>query len=335
MLKSCGLDEFGRIAQWLKNKRRSRVLILQYHRVADDIRDPHALCVSRQHFSEHLEVLRQRCHPISLQKLVKAIQDRNLPKRAVVITFDDGYADNFYNAKPILERYDIPATIFVVTGHIGTRQEFWWDELEVLLESKARLGLLCLEIAGKVYKWRLGGLCQARSILNARMQQNLYRSLYRLLRPLSEDERQRVLRQLRQSSNKQLLEYSVRRVVSKDELFNLANGNLVEIGAHTVTHPVLSMLPLTDQRREIQESKIYLENVLGRPVTSFAYPFGLPSDYTAETVAVVQEAKFDCACSSSVGPVWQDSNLFELPRVPILDWNGDIFTWILKWWSCA
>jgi peptidoglycan/xylan/chitin deacetylase (PgdA/CDA1 family) len=75
----------------------------------------------------------------------------------VVITFDDGYADNLHNAKPLLERYDIPATVFVTTGHIGHEREFWGDELDRLLLQPSTLPeLLGLSINGSPYQWELG-----------------------------------------------------------------------------------------------------------------------------------------------------------------------------------
>lgn len=111
----------------------SKGLILMYHRVADVDVDPWALSVSPQHFDEQLEVLKSHYHPLSLQQLVQAHKQHNIPKRAVAITFDDGYADNLLQAKPILERHNIPATVFVITGTLGNSDEFWWDALERLL----------------------------------------------------------------------------------------------------------------------------------------------------------------------------------------------------------
>lgn len=85
------------------------------------------------HFGEHLEVLRKYGQPIRLQQLTQAHRDGNIPHHAVVVTFDDGYANNLNNAIPLLERYHIPATVFIATGQSGRKREFWWDELDRLL----------------------------------------------------------------------------------------------------------------------------------------------------------------------------------------------------------
>ena len=109
------------------------MLTLLYHRVADVPTDPHLLCVTPENFSQHMEVLRKNSNPISLSELTKGLSHGRLPRRSVLVTFDDGYADNLHNAKPVLERYRIPAVVFVISGSVGMNRGFWWDELEKLL----------------------------------------------------------------------------------------------------------------------------------------------------------------------------------------------------------
>jgi peptidoglycan/xylan/chitin deacetylase (PgdA/CDA1 family) len=95
--------------------------------------------VSRQHFAEHLEILRTRYGPMRLQELTKRLQSGPLPRRKIVVTFDDGYADSLLNAKPLLERHEIPATVFVTSGNVGQEREFWWDELDRVFLHSGRL----------------------------------------------------------------------------------------------------------------------------------------------------------------------------------------------------
>ena len=147
--------------QWLQRVngiRRAGVAILMYHRVCDAASDPWGLCVSRAHFNEHMEHLRRHCAVLSLRKLIALLVAGRLPKRAVVLTFDDGYADNLWNAKPILERFELPATFFVASGYVGQTCEFWWDELgRLLLQARTLPGTLNVRLNGRLYEWMLGG----------------------------------------------------------------------------------------------------------------------------------------------------------------------------------
>jgi peptidoglycan/xylan/chitin deacetylase (PgdA/CDA1 family) len=103
----------------------------------------------------------------------------------------------------------------------------------------------------------------------------------------------------------------------------MADGELVEIGAHTVTHPVLSSLPEPEQRWEVAQSGAELERVLGRPVRTFAYPYGHRRDYSPTTVDALGEAGYVLACSTTRGLVQRRTRPFELPRYCIGDWDGE------------
>ena len=322
----------------------SKGLILMYHRVAELEIDPWSLSVTPQNFGEHLEVLQKHYHPLSLQQLVEALRGNKLPDRAVVVTFDDGYADNFYNAKPLLEKYNIPATFFISTGFIGQNREFWWDELERLLLQPRKLPeKLSLNIDGNVYQWNLDQAvnyteqdyqrdrtCKAwEAQSGSRM--SFYYSIWQILRPLLEKERQRILDEILEWAVAEPTPRATYRSLLPEELSALAEGELVEIGAHTVTHPFLSAQSTALQLNEIKQSKIDLEEMLNRPVRSFSYPFG---DRTAETVELTRTAGFDCACSTFEEFVWQKSDHFQLPRFAVENWHGKEFVnRLLEWFN--
>jgi peptidoglycan/xylan/chitin deacetylase (PgdA/CDA1 family) len=261
-----------------------------------------------------------------------------LPPRSVVVTFDDGYADNLHNAKPFLERYDIPATIFLATGYIGHEREGWWNELDRLVLQPGTLPeTLRLQVKGRTYRWELGQAASysLHSYHSNRFwraweevpgpRQALYRSLYDLLYPLAEGERREILDELLTWAGAEPVSRRTHRFLSLEEVASLAQGELVEVGAHTVTHPALSALPVAMQRDEIQRSKNRLEEILDRPVTSFAYPYGTQKDYTKGTAALVREAGFACACSAVEGIVGSSTDRFQLPRVFVQDLGGDEF----------
>lgn len=337
-----GLGRLRWAARRLRNRFAPFGLILLYHRVAEVGSDPWSLCVTPRHFAEHLEVLRRYSCPVQLQQMAQAIQDGR-PQRPVVITFDDGYADNLHNAKPLLESYDIPATVFVTTGHIGQEQEFWWDEMDRLLLQPGTLPeALCLSINGSTYEWKLGESTyysedsyqhhrswSAGGKDNPSSRHSLYRSLYQLLHPLLADERRKVLNELLAWTGAESVSRLTHRSLTLAEVSVLEQGELIEVGAHTVTHPFLSTLTAAAQQQEIQRSKDCLEEIVGHPVSSFAYPHG---NYTAETVAVVRAARFACACSTVADTVWQRSDRFQLPRIEVQDWDGEEFARQLSRW---
>ena len=123
-------------------------------------------------------------------------------------------------------------------------------------------------------------------------------------------------------------------MLSTDEVLQLAEGGLVEVGSHTATHSVLSALPMEVQWEEIRGSKARLEEILGHPIYSFAYPYGTPSDYTDETAALVQKAGFRLACSNFPGVIRRGTDSFQLPRVLVRDWDGEEFSRLLgRWFS--
>src|SRR5262249_11849092 len=119
--------------------------------------DPQLLCVTPDNFAQHMEILRKAFNPIALEQLSAGIRARQVPRRGVLVTFDDGYADNFHNAKPILERYEIPAIVFVASGYVGVKGEYWWDDLEQLLLRPGSLPEdLKFELNGVDIQWKLG-----------------------------------------------------------------------------------------------------------------------------------------------------------------------------------
>ncbi|MBP9863849.1 polysaccharide deacetylase family protein [Patescibacteria group bacterium] len=101
--------------------------VLLYHRVADVTDDPHLLAVRKKHFEDHIRYLTEKGHVISLNQLVQDIKNHSVRDKSVVVTFDDGYADNFYNAYPILKKYNAPFTVFVSALPMLNQETFPWD----------------------------------------------------------------------------------------------------------------------------------------------------------------------------------------------------------------
>jgi peptidoglycan/xylan/chitin deacetylase (PgdA/CDA1 family) len=331
------------IARRLRNTIAPGARILMYHRVAEVDLDPWGLCVTPEHFAEHLAVLSKSARVVSLKQLTEELDAGKPVDRSIAITFDDGYADNLLNAKPLLEKYDIPATVFVANGYVEQQQEYWWDELERLFLQPGTLPeKLELAINKRHYQWELGEAATY-SQADYRQHQNwyaeeqndptprhsLYRSVWQIMLPLLPEEQQEILNELRIWAGIKVETRSTHRPLTLIEVPMLEEGNLIEVASHTVMHPFLSALPVSRQLQEIQANKARLEEILGHSVSSFAYPYG---NYSPETVTLVQEAGFARACSTISAGVKPKCDRFQLPRVEILNWDGEEFARRLSRW---
>ncbi len=318
-------------------------LILMYHRVAEIGSDPWGLCVSPQHFAEHLQVLQKLGCVVSLRQLQQMLENGKHPSRSVVVTFDDGYADNLYNAKPLLEKYNIPATVFFTTGYMNLKQELWWDELDRLLLQPGTLPeILQLKINGEDFSWSLGNAAtytqaeyqQYRNLLVWQenlpsVRHRLYYSLYKLLYPLPTNQRQEIIDKILTWGSLKAEVRETHRFLTLEEMDKFQPSELIEIGGHSVNHPFLSTISYASQEEEIKQNKAHLEDIFSSPVVSFAYPHG---DFNPDTVQILRQLKFSCACTTNIGRVARECSPFELPRVQVENWDGNQFEKHLSIW---
>lgn len=236
-----------RTALKLYNAMFPTAIILLYHRVAELENDINFLSVNQKNFENQLIYLSKKFNIISLNELVDDLKANKLKRGSVVVTFDDGYADNLHNALPILKKHKIPATIFVTAGKVGNDSPFFWEE--------------------------------------------------------------------------NMLEKDRGRCVNHQELKQLSSSSLIEIGAHTVSHPKLSQLSIEKQDKEITESKSVLERLMGIPVRSFAYPFGGKGTFDEDTVNLVAKNGFNYACANIHKRVNKNSSPYTLPRFIVRNWT--------------
>lgn len=321
-----------------------KALVLVYHRISDPPCDPLLLSVNKKNFCGHLEVLKKYYRPIYLEELNIYFKKGRIPNKAVIITFDDGYCDNLYNAMPFLNRYGIPATIFVTTGYMDKQREYWWDKLgRLFLQSPILPRELNFSINGDRFYWKLDkDACYSNDEISNmsswnvleknefNIRQSLYRWFYKLLLCSPEYTRSKVMTELEQWSGIKTTDLSLGRSLSPEEVIRFSSNNLITIGAHTVTHPLLSACPLSIQKDEIYNSKYRLEQLLQKPINSFCYPYGTKSDYSIETVDIVKKAGFSLACSNFSGMVTQDTDCFQLPRFIVRNWDAEEFKKRLK-----
>lgn len=318
-----GLGRVKRILRHVKRQFKPAAVILMYHRVADVPIDPRGTAVSPENFAQHMEYVHRTCQPMRLLDLVEALQTRSLPRRAVAITFDDGHVSILQKACPLLASVQIPATAFIVTAPIDNPCDFWWDELDrVLLFPKNVPDYLDLFVGGQRHNWATG--CPEKRL-------EAYHALRQLFRTVTDEEREGLLTYLCSWAGVERITPFDCRPMTSAELMHLAQDGLVDLGAHTVTHPVLAALPASDQRAEILDSRSSLEAITRQPVLAFAYPYGLAKHYTDETVNIVQAAGFRVACTARQGLVEPGNDLFQLHRCEIQNWDIATFKRHLEW----
>lgn len=323
-------------------------IILLYHRVTTLETDPQLLAVTPRNFEDQLDLLNRTARPISMRQLVADVRADRVAERSVVITFDDGYSDNLHEAKPILETFGIPATVFCTTGHTGTNREFYWDDLDrIFLHADVLPRELRVTSEDREHVWHLDNhatLDSSRSkqsrewdvtqSASPTMRQVVYRELSAIIHKLPADRREALMRQVRAWAGVAEEGRSSHRMMNEEELRDLAQGDLVEVAAHTVNHPLLSAESIDRQRHELRESKRRLEEIVGREVVGFSYPFGTRRDYVSDTVRLAREAGFAYSCSNFQGRATGQSDLHQLPRFLVRDWSADAFERRLReWWS--
>jgi peptidoglycan/xylan/chitin deacetylase (PgdA/CDA1 family) len=314
------------ISRWAQARVLGGALILGYHRISATGDDVYGICVSPENFASQMESLRRHAQPISLSRLVQNLQEGSLPPNSVAVTFDDGYVDNLYSAKPILEKYEIPATVFICTGYAG--REFWWDELHrLVISSRADPRTLRLKLGETQFKWEPP--YRSSEAEDPEVRRQFRRSLYHFLLSLDVADQTRAMDAIRIWSGFSSDGTYAPRAMSKDEVLQFANGGLIEVGAHTRHHPMLHQLSLERQKDEIGTSKRELEALLGNPVRGFAYPNGRAN---TEAKWIVREAGFEYACTSLNDLVRPGSDMYELTRFWQKDVDGESFVKGLNRW---
>ena len=287
--------------------------ILSFHRVNDDA-DPFFPSLPTEVFERQMAFLARAYVVLSVEELVERMRRRALPRNALAITFDDGYRDNLTHAAPILARHGLPATVFVVTGAIGTGEPLWFDRLALALKRT------------RLTAWRapwgeslpLESVTQRLAAVAA--------VLARFKRLGNGERRDRVddvlgsLGVIDERPLKNLM-------LSWDDVHALL-GLGIEVGAHTVTHPILSQVTGEEARTEIAGSAAAIRHGCGRSPRAFAYPNGQPDDYSERVISLVREAGFTCAVTTRFGVNTPGTPPFELRRGG--PWEHHLPTFALK-----
>jgi peptidoglycan/xylan/chitin deacetylase (PgdA/CDA1 family) len=279
--------------------------ILAYHRVASHHDFPSDVPLTTTgDFEKQIKYLRRRYRLMSLAELGHALNEgTTIPSNAAVVTFDDGYKDNYLNAYPILKRYDVPATVFLATGHIDDATMFWWDKVAFALHKTTSETLELDQLGTYQVRGQEDRSLAARTIA-ARLKDlpdnGKNRVIEEMVRRLGVD--------IPSALGKEML-------LSWDEIREMAK-NGINFGAHTVNHPILTRVSLEQARKEIVESQRRIEENLGQAANTFAYPNGGPGDFNDNIKSILRQNRFVCAVASFPSRlVTPASDPYELGRI--------------------
>ena len=299
-------------------------LVLMYHRVGNESFDPWELVVEERRFREQMMFLRAHRTPISLVEFVALLRRGKLPRTAVAVTFDDGYACNVLRAARLLFENHIPATIFITTRPVIEAREFWWDELErvILAIDDERLALELPDRQLEIFlgprrkndrEWPPGATART-------PRQSAYYEAWSALRQLGPDQQRSILDNLRSSYGISSQPRESHRPMGNSEVRDLRKFG-IDVGAHSLTHTSLPSRNSDEKRSEIDGSRDACADMTGVAPRTFAYPYG---DFDDETARLVEASGFDCACTTVEASVL-GANLYRLPRIQVRNWSAREF----------
>jgi CelD/BcsL family acetyltransferase involved in cellulose biosynthesis/peptidoglycan/xylan/chitin deacetylase (PgdA/CDA1 family) len=303
----------------LGKRRRPVGRILYYHRINEE-RDPFVPALTPELFERQMRFISRNYKVLSLADLLKHIEN-GPPELAVAVTFDDGYRDNYDHAFPILQRYRIPATIFLTTGGIDSGEALWFEQLAIAIQKTGR-EFLDLELDVPRRFWM-------RSV-EERLRAN--GEIFSLLRAMPDRERRAQLDVILERLGKEAAATRKGRMLTWDQIRDMrAHG--IDFGGHTVTHPFLSKLSPEDAAWEVSECRRRIEQELQVPVEHFAYPNGRREDFSEATKHALRTAGYRAAVSTIWGVNDHTTDRMELRRGQPWEEDPAVFAYKLDWYQ--
>jgi glycosyltransferase involved in cell wall biosynthesis/peptidoglycan/xylan/chitin deacetylase (PgdA/CDA1 family) len=288
---------------------RNGVKILAYHRISDDRFLLPGMAVRRKNFERQMRYIARYFSPLSLSAAVDLIERREkLPDNAVVVTFDDGYRDNYVNAFPVLQRYNIPATIFLSARAIDEGSRLWFDTvLEAFRATRRQSVALDDHGLGTLF------LSSSRARLDAAQRVVSYAKRFRLA------ERTRfvgdVLERLKVSADDMR---GPRLMMSWDDVQAMHRAG-ISFGSHGLNHVILSQLPRRELIQEIAGAKELIRKKAGIDTAHFAYPNGGASDFNREIERLLHRYDYVTACTLIRGNNDCTENRLSLRRICVTE----------------
>lgn len=283
----------------LARPRSPRLSVLIYHRVLAERDSLRPTEPTAGEFEARMAWVKAHFDVLPMVEAVERMKSGSLPARALAITFDDGYADNHDLALPILQRLGMPATFFVATGYLDGGRMFNDTVIEAVRQAEG--DMLDLGAVG----------FDALRIRTDDERRKAVETILAAVMHLPPAEREDRVEAVAARIGARLPTHLM---MTSAQVAALSRAGM-EIGGHTISHPILARVPIEAAAREIGDGRRALEAMTRRPVRVFAYPRGRPNrDYTSAHVALVREQGFDAAFSTAWGACPPGGDAFQIPR---------------------
>ncbi|MDF0651042.1 MAG: polysaccharide deacetylase family protein [Nitrospira sp.] len=312
------------LAYTLARSDSDHLLVLTYHRVTPDVPWSDSLVVTPDQFEQQVNYVKRHFRLLSASEVAEIIRaGKSFPVRSCLITFDDGWKDNYTHAFPVLHAYQAPAIIFLATGYIGTNKRFWHDRLTELLWA------LPFQEGGRrsaaLWNWAtmsMEQLIQEVSCIPFQSRQSIIAEITDMWKPLEELAVDRNLQQLEMLQGQSVTTASPT-MLSWENVVAMSAGG-IEFGSHTMSHAFLDRVTAPQLNTELRLSKEMLESRLSKPVEFIAYPNG---NYNEAVIAASQECGYVGGFTCDVGFNVTSARPFELRRKHVLNdlsvgWDG-------------
>lgn len=278
---------------------KNKLSILIYHQVFEKTDPMRASEPDVKSFRWQMELVAKYFHPLSITDALEHIDQCTLPANAICITFDDGYINNLTVAAPILSELNMPATVYVATA-FSDGENMWNDRIIDLVSSSTLSRLLLKSIKEETIE-----------LVDNQARVKAAHHLIKKVKYRAIAERKEIITALYLENG---IEEFPRKMMSPNQIKQLHDLG-IEIGGHTVDHPILKVLNESEQRLQIKQSKDELDAILGYAIKGFAYPNGkVGIDYDSVTRNIVQELGFDYAVSTNWGVSNKEQDKYQLNR---------------------
>ncbi|WP_372756558.1 polysaccharide deacetylase family protein [Mariniflexile sp.] len=330
----------NRITKYFKSSEEIAI-VLMYHRVCETKSDPWQLAVSPDNFESQIKAITKNFNVLPVSDLITQFNSNKIKPKSVYITFDDAYQDNYFYAKPILEKYNCPATFFVPTYFIGKKQMFWWDELEeIILHSKELPDELTFQVDLETFEFL--NKMEALTMDIQKKQKNwhytekpptkrceLYLQISDILKPLPFSKIVIVLNHLKTWANVVPSIINENLAMTPEQLKTLSNNKLFSFGLHTETHPALANHAYDIQLSEISNNYSFLKSYENAVINAIAYPHG---NFNDTTLSIVKQNNIALGFTTSGDIITKKSSPLQLGRIQVPNCNGTLLHKLLNEW---